>query len=230
MTIKLDLHTAHNGEFLAATLRAVLQYQAQGAVAATALTDNSTGSAGTLAAAAEDVTNTADGGTTLAGKASTETALGTVKNALATLFAKANAAATTLGLDTVTYSGGGTSGGNTLGAVTQSVTAGTTGAQATEWNAIVADINAAFYVLGALVNRLATATGHDKLALTGVAGYTYGSTVAAISTDTGTAADPGVTKVAADAALDVFANNAATVAAKVNEVVGGVGTLKAVAV
>jgi hypothetical protein len=40
--------------------------------------------------------------------------------------------------------------------------------------------------------------------------------LAAISTATGTAADPGTTKARVDADLTVFANNVATIAARIN--------------
>jgi hypothetical protein len=230
MTHKVDRHTVLDGEPLAATLRAVLQFQGRQAAADTALTDSSGGTPGALAKADAAATNEADAGTTLAGKASTETALGTVKDALATLFAKANTAAGTLGLETVTYSGGGASGGDTLGAVTVTVTGAATGAQATEWNAIVADMNNAFYVLAAHVNRLCTATGSAAVDASAMTDQTHALSVAAISTDVGTAADPGVTKAAADAALAAFANNAASVATAINAVIDGAGSLDAVAV
>lgn len=228
----VDRHTVQDGSSLADVLLSVLQYQARDAVAATSLTDNSGGTADAefdLAKVALDAANAAASGLDLADKASTEGAFGTVKNALATLFAKANAAANTLGIDQVTYSGGGTNGGNTVAAVTVSVTGAATGAQATEYNTVVGDLNEAFYVLGGLVNKLCAAAGKDALDLAALKGETWASSVAAIGTGTGTAADPGVKKAVADADLAVFANNVATVAARINAVVGGAGSPGAVA-
>jgi hypothetical protein len=221
----LDLHTVSDGSALALVLREMARYQARTAVAATALTDSSGGTAdaeydlGVVA----DATNTANSGTSLAGKASTETAMGTVLDALATLYAKANTAATALDLDTLTYSGGGTSGGNTLGAVTVSVTAAATGVPATAWNTFTAAAENAFYQLGCHVNKLCRATGKDELDVSAMIGTESETTIDAISTSTGTAADPGVTKVKADADLLAFAHNAATVAARLNAVIGGAG-------
>lgn len=229
MTYFVTRHAVLNGEHLDNVLRSVLQFQGRQAAAATALTDSSTGTAGTLAKVAA-ATNVAATGTDLADKATTETALGTVKNALATLFAKANTAATAVGLATVTYSGGGTSGGNTLAAMTKTVTGAATGAQATEFNAVVASLNTAFYILAGHVNRLAVATGEDAVNAAALSGMVHATTIAAIGTGTGTAASPGVTKVVADAALVAFANNAATIAAALNTVIDGAGTLDAVAV
>lgn len=225
-------HTVLNGEHLDTVLRSVLQFQGRQAAAATALADSSTGTAGTMTKVATTATNVAASGLSLADKATTEAALGTVRTALATLFAKANAAATAvgLGLATVTYSGGGTSGGNTLGAVTKTVTGAATGAQATEFNAVVSSLNSAFYILTSLVNRLAVATGETELDASALTGMVHTSTVAAIGTGTGTAASPGVTKVAADAVLVAFANNAATIAAAINDVIDGAGVPDSVAV
>jgi hypothetical protein len=60
-------------------------------------------------------------------------------------------------------------------------------------------------------NRSAALLTVDALKGTAVA-----STFAAISTATGTAADPGTTKARVDADLTVFANNVATIAARIN--------------
>lgn len=229
MTHYVTRHTVLNGEHLDNVLRSVLQFQGQQAAEATALTDSSTGTAGTLTNAATDVENEAASGSSLADKTTAEAALSDSADALATLFAKANTAATALGIATVTDNGGGSGGGDTLAAMATSVTGAATGVQATEWNAAVDAINNAYYVCGSLVNKLATATGTATMSLASIGGNTYGATVAALSTDGGTAADPGVSKADADAALAIFANNAATIAATLNDVIDGVSPLEAVA-
>lgn len=222
-------HAVLTGEHLDNVLRSVLQFQGRQVAQATALTDNSTGVAGAVALVGP-VADEAASGTNLADKATTESALGSVRSALNTLFAKANTAAGKLGLAAVTYNGGGTNGGNTVAAVSKSVTGAATGAQAAEFNGVVADLNTGFYILGSLVNRLCVATGEAGVDMSAVKGLEYANTVAAIATATGTAASPGVTKAAADAALTTFANNVATVAVALNAVIDGPGSLDAVAV
>lgn len=225
-------HTVQDGSALADVLLSVLNYQAKDAVTATALTDSSGGSAsgaralGVVAAAAA---NTAASGSSLAGKATTEAAMVTVLDALATLYAKANTAATVLGIPNITNSGGGSSGGNTVAAVTVSVTGATTGVPATAWNTFTAATANSFYQLGTLVNKLARATGQSELDLAALKGTVVASTISAISTATGTAADPGTTKARVDADLVVMANNAATVAARINAAISGTNAPGAVA-
>lgn len=194
----------------------LVKYNARGITSSVAaLTDSSGGTnAGVVVAASTSLVNAANSGTNLAGKATSETALGTVVDALGELYAKANAYATILAIDTVTNSGGGTAPDGTVGAVTVAVTAAATGAQAVTTNATLDAINASFYKLGVLVNKIATAQGKAKLALP--AGYTYSNTVALLSTDTGTAADPGITKVAFDAELVKLRANVATLATALN--------------
>lgn len=189
------------------------------AATVTDVTDSSGGTdaAGVVVAASVAQVNVANSGTSLAQKAATETALGTVKDALVELFAKANAYATALGLATVTYSGGGTAADGTVAAMTVATTAATTGAQAVETNAQFALINNAFYNVASLTNKIAKATGFAPLTV-----YTdVAQTVPAIAGTVGTAADPGVTKVAVDAALATFRANAATIATKLNAVNAG---------
>lgn len=180
----------------------------------TDLTDSSGGTGGTgITAASVAQVNVANSSTSLAQKAATETALGTVKDALVELYAKANAYAAKAGIDQITYNGGGTAADGTVSAVTVSVTAAATGAQATETNAQFVLINSAFYNVGVLTNKLLRAMGSTTLTLPV---DTYLATVPAIAGTVGTAADPGVTKVAVDAALTIFRTNAATVATKLN--------------
>lgn len=196
------------------------------------LTDNSGGTAsGTdaLVALSTSLTNAANSGTNLAQKASTETSLSAAKDALKELATKANEYATKLGLDNLTWNGGGTSADGTIGSIGVTVTADTTGAKATETNAIFAALNVATYKLGVLVNKLATATGATTLSLTDIQ-TTFSSTVSTLSTDTGTAADPGLTKAAVDAELVKVRNNVATIAAKLNALNAGLGNAAVVAV
>jgi hypothetical protein len=89
------------------------------AVTATALTDSSTGAvdSGTRACCCRgSCSNTANSGTNLADKTTTEAAMGTVKNSIATLAAKLNTALTVAGYGNLTDSTGGSSGGNTVAA------------------------------------------------------------------------------------------------------------------
>lgn len=228
--IKVDTHHQRDGSADAGVIRSILQFQARQAVDGVAdLTDNSGGSDGTLAAGTV-ATNVAASGTDLAGKATTETALGTVADAVATLAAKYNAIATILGLTAIVDNSGGASGGDTLAAVTVSVTGAATGAQATEYNASVDAIEAAFHTLASHANMVAAATGGATDSVAGLSGNTYSATIAAIPTDVGTAADPGVTKAVVDADLATFADNAATIAATLNAAVAGAGSPGAVAV
>lgn len=223
---------ASDGVNAADVLRSILRFQAKSAVAATGLTDSSTGAAsGTnvVAAPSAAAVATAATGSNLADKTTTEAAMVTVQNSLATLYAKANAAATALGLPTVTYNGGGTSGGNTVAAQTKSVTGAATGVPAAAYNAFVAGANAGYYNLAVLVNRLAVAAGATSLNVDALKGAAVASTVAAIPVATGTAASPGVLKSVADADLNSYANNTATVAAAITAIVAGVNKPGAIA-
>lgn len=195
--------------------------------AITALTNSSGGNAA-LAGGVQGVAafvNAANVSTSLAQKAATETALGKIKDAITELAAKANAMATVLSLPTITDNSGGASADGTISALDLSTTAATTGSQATETNAIRLVVNDAFYELAALVNKICVATDVDPLTITktnfaqdsdGL--VTKNSTIAAISTSTGTAADPGITKAAMDAALVVWGANVAYIATKLNTI------------
>lgn len=190
-----------------------------------AMTDSSGGTADTstwaFSLAATNLANAANNSTNLAQKAASEAALGTVKDALAELYTKVNEYATKLGIDNVTYNGGGTAADGTIAAVTVAVTAAATGGQATNINTNLAAINTAFYVLAAKANEVARALGLTELALP--TGYTIATTVASLATDVGTAADPGVTKAALDTELAKYRNAVATIAAKVNTFNDGLG-------
>jgi hypothetical protein len=80
--------------------------------------------------------------------------------------------------------------------------------------------------LGRVVNQLCAATGQLPLDLSALKGTAVATTVAAISTATGTAADPGTTKARVDADLTVMANNVATMAARITAVVSGTNSLR----
>lgn len=223
MTFKINAETI-NPE---AVLYALVQQNARSVVATVAdLTDNSGGVAGTLAALSTSQVNVDNAATNLAQKAATETALGTVKDALAELYDKANAYATKLGIDNVTYNGGGAAADGTIAAITVATTAAATGVQAASVNIAFAAINEAVYNVAALTNKIAKATGYSTLT---VYADDIQSTIATISVDGGTAASPGVTKVAVDAALAQAAVNVATIAAKLNSVNAGIGNALVVA-
>jgi hypothetical protein len=194
----------------------------QSAVAS--LTDSSGGAASTttVVAASTSLANAANSGTNLAQKAASEAILVTVVDAMRELYVKANEYATNLGLPTVTYSGGGAATDGTIAAISVATTAAATGIQATETNAILTVLNTDFYILTALVNKIANAMGLSQL--TNLTGQTYAATVASISTSAGTAADPGVTATAFNAEAVKLRNNVATLATKINTFNDGVGS------
>lgn len=183
-----------------------------------ALTDSSGGDATPTADAVQtvaDFAGAAASGSNLAGKATTETALGKVKDAVTELATKTNAMLALLGLTQLTDNSGGTTADGTIAALDQTVTGASTGAVVATTNAIVAVINDAFNEIGLKVNVIATALGVTPVTI--ASGFaTKNGTIAAISTSTGTAADPGVTKAEMDAALVKWADNVAYLAAKLN--------------
>jgi hypothetical protein len=225
-------HTVQDGSALSGVLLDILRFQTKIALSATALTDSSTGAvSGTraIAAVAAAAVSTANAGTNLADKTTTEAAMTTVLNGLATLHAKAATAVALIGVTAITNNGGGASGGNTVAAVTKSVTATATGVPAAAWNTFTAAVAGSFYQVGRQVNQLCSATGQLPLDLSALKGTLVNSTVAAISTATGAATDPGTTKARVDADLTVMANNIATIAARINACISGTNTLNAVA-
>lgn len=204
-------------------LRAMMQWQARTAIAATALTDSSTGTANALrkvlgTAAAVAVANT---GSNLADSTTTNAALSSVQTALATLFAKAQVAAGLLDYPVIyTYNGGGVSGGNTVAAVTTVVAGATTGAQGINWNAARAQIDSSFQSLTGLTNVICKAAGVSFLA--SGPGVTFVTTTPAVIPTTGTAASPGVLQTDVQNALVIWTNNVATIAARLNAAVANV--------
>jgi hypothetical protein len=182
----------------------------------TPLTNNTGGNSSFLAVAVSGV-NTPVSGTNLAQKAATETALGTVLDALSEVYAFANGVAAKLGIPTVTYSGGGAAADGTVGAVAASTTGAATGCTKAGFDPVLAKLNDAFYNAAALTAKIAEATGvkHDKIVLTGK----LSGSVSAISTDTGAAAATALTKATVDAALSVFQDNAHALIAVLNAAV-----------
>lgn len=192
----------------------------------TALTNNSGGTAGTVTAIS-DFENEANDSTNLANATETDAALDTVHDALRELYTKANETATALGVDNVTYNGGGTAADGTVGAVTVSVAAATTGAQASNLNTTKDAFDNAFYQLTRLVNDLAIACGVAEAPIDFIKDTS--ATIAAINVAVGSAADPGVTKAAVDAALVKYRTNVKTLGDKLVSLNTAATALKAVA-
>jgi hypothetical protein len=223
MTIKIHSgFDTKTGKTVEAVVQELVKAHARDVSAGiTSLTDSSAGVAGTaLTSLSTSLANVAASGTSLASKATTEAALVTVVDAVRELYVKANEYATKVGIDNVTYSGGGVATDGTIAAVTVSTTGATTGAQATNVNAIFTAYNQAFYILGAHVNKLRRSQGLSEITLVS---NTWAATVAAFATSAGTAADPGITKVAMDAELVKAANNIATLASYINGLNDGLG-------
>lgn len=212
-------------------LRSLLQMQARSALSGvTALTDSSGGTASpgrVIQAFVTSFVNVANSGGQLAGKATTDSALASIQTAFATSFARLNTFQTALGLPVTTYNGGGTSGGNTLAAVTTSVTGATTGAPAADLAPIFRAFDVALDTLATETNKVLVATNRPLLVLPN--DLTVVSTVPAFVVTTGTAVDPAVTKAVVDAELAKAANNFATIAAALNSARSGLGNLLVVA-
>lgn len=181
----------------------------------TKITNNSGGS-GTAIAQVADFVNVAASGSNLADKTTTEAAYTTVLDAIRELYTQANLVNTTLGINTVTYSGGGASVDGTIAAITVSVTGAATGVQATAMNTTKNALNNAIYQLTGLVNKAATSVGETKLAMDYA--LDTAATIAAITIAGGTAATPGVTKVAVDASLVTLRSSIFALATKLNAI------------
>lgn len=217
MTIKLQSNGAYSGaKSTSEVFRALAQGQAAIALdgaSVTDLTDSSGGTAADAIALPKHFTATAVDGTNLAGKASTETALGLVVDGLLEVMATANACATGIGIATVTDNSGGTAANDTIAAMTVAVTGAATGAQVTESNAVLDALNNYAATAVELVNSVCASVGVSKLQLTGLGDAQ--SPVAAVSTGTGTAAAANaVSKADMDAALVAYANAVASMAAR----------------
>lgn len=221
-----------SGEFVGATsvvqvLRALAQDNAHRLAAAeTALTNNSGGTAGVLTAV-PTLVDEADDGTSLADGTEADAALDTVHNAVRELFTASGGIADAIGIDKITYNGGGAATDGTIAAVTVTVAAAATGALADETNATIDALQNALYHAAVEANRIANAVGLTEIEF----GFskTVTDTIAAITVDVGTPADPAVSKAALDAALVILRNNVKTVATKLIEAATA-GTAKVVAV
>jgi hypothetical protein len=177
-----------------------------------ALTNNSGGTASSVAPAAAFVGGAASG-SNLADKTTSEAAFNTVLDALGELFNQANAIATAIGITTVTNSAGGTSPDKTIGAITTTVTGATTGILVSNSNTFLTALNNAFYNCAALVNKVCLATGNSAVNFSAFKNYALLTTVPAITISGGTAATPGVLATEANAALLQFQTNVKTLAA-----------------
>jgi hypothetical protein len=221
MTIKLSKSTAgrtDGGSNQHLIVAIAQQHARQAASAVTALTDSSGGTADTarkVVAVPADLVNAPNAATNLASGATAASTLNLVKDAILELATKANAIAVAIGAPQITYNGGGTAVDGTIAAI-GTTTAAATGAQKTETNAAILALDNALFTVSRFTSQLALAEGRPTLVTAKDLGV-FSKTVAAITVATGTAADPGVTKAALDAKLALFANNIATVAAKLND-------------
>lgn len=206
------------GHFTGATgyaqvLRALAQQAThEKAGALTAITNNIGGS-GSAVAKVADFTNVADDSTSLADKTETEAALTTVKNAITELGAAVNSIAAVTGISTLTVSTGGATADGTVAAVTASVAAAATGSQASNTNALVAIINNSTFALAKKANEIAEACGIAGVTIGSFGTTAFSSTLAALGTGTGTAADPGISKADMDAALEIMRDNLTAIGA-----------------
>ena len=194
----------------------------------TALTDSSGGAA----ANPESIVKLAlligasASGSNLADKAASESALTTVFNALATLAAKARALALLTGAPFVPFDGGATVSTTTISAVTQTVAGNTTGVPVAAANAVFAAINTAFAGITGNINAVAVATSASLVTIPFNLPYTTTTPGAVLSNATGTAVAAAAT-LATDfsANLVIAANNVATLAAKLAELVTTMDTI-----
>ncbi len=231
MNITLDTKGhSHPGQGWQEIVVALAQSMAAVKVEAeTDLTDSSTGAAdagNVIVGAPTPFVDVADVGTDLAPKAGWETALDLVVDAIAEIIDQANTMMTATGGVVVVNSSGATAPDLTIGDVTNSGVAATTGGQATEANLNRIEINNMILTAVGVVNRVMDAVGSEAARITvpvALTGSTFLDPIPAFTADVGTAADPGVTKVAADAAIDAWADDVATMAAILNTL-SGAGT------
>ena len=185
----------------------------------TNLTDNSTGvTTGALTLpTVTGLANSADDGTSLAQKAATETQLGLVKDAFQELATRTIALHTKLGLGTFTYGGGGTTADGTIGAINDTITAAATGVTLANITPIVTAYNGAVGYLARKINEVAVATGATELDVTAYQDVAIANP-SALSTDTGTAADPALTAVQIGVIIKGYEDNIGRMAAKLNAI------------
>jgi len=243
MTIRLSSRHFSGGAklydgTLANAIRELAQYQcATTAKALADITDNSTGTSGgdTIAAIAIPAAFTS-AGTDTAPKAGTETALGTVKNAITTLLNSAKTIGDAISVQTVTISTGGTNGSGTIAAMTKSVTAvagsGAAGIAYDTGSLYMIALRTYLSEVVAYVNEIATAVALTPITDSSGGSASKSRTFAALGTDTGTAATAPeaaalgtMSKAAVDTYLTAVAGVIATCAAKLNEATNGSRTL-----
>jgi hypothetical protein len=227
MTIKLSKSTAgrvDGGSNQHLIIAIAQQHARQAASGIVALTDSSGGTASTTRSVVSipaDLANKAASGSDLATAASAVTQLTLVKDAILELATKAKAVAAAIGVpaaDQLTYNGGGTAADGTIGAI-GTTTGAATGAQASNVNTSILALDGALYTVSRFVSQLATAEGVNTLSTAKDLG-TFAKTVAAITIGAGADAAPGVKKAELDAKLALFANNIATIAARLNALRG----------
>ena len=206
----------------------------------TDLTDNSGAAAANGVIEAVGLNTLAVLGTTdCAQKAALEAAYGTVLNGLSTMITQVNLIrAKVPAFAALTDSTGGTDGAGTIAAVTLSVSGvGASLASAAGANTTLTLIKNRIAQLTIFVNKLATATGQTLVVDSSGGAKSYGTTFAAVSTNTGTAvsgADVTVANAAikatdASAKLAILGNAVKELATKLNAITG-VTTLGAVPV
>lgn len=216
---------------LAAAVRGMAQNIAVKAASGVAdfTADNSGGSAGSTIANVTRFTLSAVGSNNAVAKAEAETAAGGVVDGLMEIVAKAQAVNAVVGaFGTLTDSMGGTAADGTIAAIDVSATgAGSSLASAAGMNTLYDTLRSRTVQAAYYVNALCRATGQTELTVSiDNALYTaaWGTTFAAVSTDTGTAVDGSdaleanacVLKTEWDAAQVVFANAIASMAAKLD--------------
>lgn len=225
MTIYVHKHGFEAGVSSHDALVALAQFQVLVALDSVTNVTNSVGGSpsGTYAVVAvpADCVNAAASGTDLADKATTESALGTVRDAIKEVYAKYNTAAAKVGLPSLTDNLGGTAADGTAGAITVSVTGAATGVQAAALNTTLGSLNEAMYVAAAAVAKLAHTSGTAKPVIATGAIGTWVTTVPALTISGGTAADPGVKKSVVDAKLALYRTNLNTIITALNGAFAG---------
>lgn len=245
MTIKINKHTfsgtssVFDGK-LAGILMSLAANQAIIAAATVAdLTDNSGGTANGTISAIPVITNHQLVGTDSVQKAATETALGTVRDALSEIIAQLNDVKAVLpAFPTLADNTGGTAADGTVGAISVTL-AGV--------SVSLASAVGVRAVAAALASRLAQATHFVNLAAATVGivpvvdnsggASSVATTFAAVSLDTGAAVDgadatdakAGVAKTEADALLAALRDGVTELVVKLNAITSGSPTITVVA-
>ena len=216
MTIKMN----SNGNYAGANghsevIRAMMQTHAHTITAAVAApTNNAGGTAGTIIVGDTTFANEADASTSLANATETDAAYDTVHNAIRELMDKANAVAAVLPVAALTGTPGGAATDGTIAAITVTVAAAATGAQASNLNTTIGLMDEAILECAHKVNELCRATGVAEMAITNTDGIATNGALPTVTVAVGSAADPGVSKAAVDAHLAKYRTNVTTIAAK----------------